>query len=372
VPAISFNGDADTGIFSPGDGKIAMVENETLFLHNFGTGNTALGVSALDSNITGASNVAIGALALTVNTGGDFNTAIGHSALFANTTGFSNTAVGQLALAANTSGGNNIALGVSALESNTTGGDNTAVGRLALTTNIDGTSNTAVGRSSLFSNASGTGNTAVGQLALAANTGGGNNIALGAAAGLNPTNSSNSIFIGNNGLPGDSAIIKIGTQGTQTTAFIAGIAGVSVANSSGVLIDSATGQLGTVVSSRRYKDDIAPMPDMAAMLGKLRPVTFRYRKAYADGSRPLQYGLIAEDVAETFPALAVFKDGRPETVKYHLLPSFLVAGWQSQQTMIAVQKDRIDAQAEEIATLKQRLAAIEARLPPIKEAAVRR
>ncbi len=48
------------------------------------------------------------------------------------------------------------------------------------------------------------------------------------------------------------------------------------------------------------------MADVSAMLAKLRPVTFRYKKAQDDGAHPLQYGLIAEEVADVFPDLAVF------------------------------------------------------------------
>ncbi len=98
------------------------------------------------------------------------------------------------------------------------------------------------------------------------------------------------------------------------------------------------------------------MADVSAMLGKLRPVTFRYKQAQDGGAHPLQYGLIAEEVAETFPDLAVFNtDGSAETVKYHLLPSFLLAGYQAQQNTIAAQERRsVDAaeQRSSIATLK--------------------
>ena len=84
----------------------------------------------------------------------------------------------------------------------------------------------------------------------------------------------------------------------------------------------------------------------------------------------MQYGLIAEEVAEVLPDLAVFnKDGTPETVKYHLLPSFLLAGYQSQQQTIAAQAEKIETlterdrqQAEKIDALEQRLRTIEAML----------
>src|SRR5436190_2096671 len=72
--------------------------------------NTAVGSSALYSNIGGLANTAVGVSALYSNTIGDDNVAIGSSALSANT-GNGNTAVGAFALAQNTSGTINIALG---------------------------------------------------------------------------------------------------------------------------------------------------------------------------------------------------------------------------------------------------------------------
>ena len=47
------------------------------------------------------------------------------------------------------------------------------------------------------------------------------------------------------------------------------------------------------------------MADASRRLMKLRPVTFRYTQAYRDGAKPIQYGLIAEEVADVFPELAV-------------------------------------------------------------------
>jgi hypothetical protein len=45
---------------------------------------------------------------------------------------------------------------------------------------------------------------------------------------------------------------------------------------------------------------------------KLRPVTFRYIADHGDGGTALQYGLIAEEVAEIYPELVVLdKDGQP-------------------------------------------------------------
>src|SRR6266478_6014240 len=63
-----------------------------------GQGNTAIGWSALDSNMAGIFNTAIGSGALNYNTIGNFNTASGDQALLFNTTGDHNTAIGFNAL----------------------------------------------------------------------------------------------------------------------------------------------------------------------------------------------------------------------------------------------------------------------------------
>jgi hypothetical protein len=80
-------------------------------------------------------------------------------------------------------------------------------------------------------------------------------------------------------------------------------------------------KLGTVSSSRRYKEDIQDMADASSGLLRLRPVTFRYKKPYSDGSKPIQYGLIAEEVAEVYPDLvARSADGQtPAVLMSHLV-----------------------------------------------------
>ena len=133
------------------------------------------------------------------------------------------------------------------------------------------------------------------------------------------------------------------------------ITGATVANNAPVLINTSTHQLGTMVSSRRYKEDIADMGEASAKIQALRPVTFRYKKPYANGEKPVQFGLIAEEVAEVFPELCVRNvDGQPETVKYQDLTPLLLNEVQKQQR-------RADAKDAEIGELKKRLAELEAR-----------
>jgi len=75
---------------------------------------------------------------------------------------------------------------------------------------------------------------------------------------------------------------------------------------------------------------------------RLRPVTFRYQKPFADGAKPIQYGLIAEEVAEAYPDLVAYSaDGQIETVKYQVLDSMLLNDVQRQQAEIRKLEDRI-------------------------------
>jgi len=71
-------------------------------------------------------------------------------------------------------------------------------------------------------------------------------------------------------------------------------------------------------------------------------VTYRYKEAFADGSRPVDYGLIAEEVAQIYPDLVVRSaDGEIQTVQYQKLTPMLL---------------------NEVQKLEKRLAALEAEL----------
>jgi hypothetical protein len=219
--------------------------------------STSAGVGALTMNGTpfldaccsaNSGNTFVGLNAGNFITPGSYNTAIGSTALHSNTTGSENTASGHEALYSNTTGSNNTASGDEALYSNTTGGNNTASGGGALATNSTGSNNAAFGFEALVFNTTGTNNTASGGEALYSNTTGSDNIAIGyeAANKVAPANSNN-IEIGNVGSSPDSGAIRIGTVGTQTSSYIAGIYGVTLptAGQPLVCVDSA-GQLGTL------------------------------------------------------------------------------------------------------------------------------
>jgi hypothetical protein len=197
-----------------------------------------------------SSNTALGVNALSSNTGGTANTAAGLAALTANTEGLDNTATGYQTLYNNTTGNSNTATGIDVLYDNTTGYQNTGTGGAALTLTT------------------GNNNTADVYYALAANTSGSNNIGLGYNAAYNVSGgNSNNIEIGTEGVSGDSATIRIGCTTTatcpggsgteQTSFFVAGVRGVTTGDNDAVdVVVDSNGQLGTVSSSRRFKEDI--------------------------------------------------------------------------------------------------------------------
>jgi trimeric autotransporter adhesin len=314
------SGDSALSFNTTGDSNTA-VGHQALQYNSTGTDNTAYGVDALYDNYNGDRNVATGVGALAGNSSGIDNTATGYHALNANDADY-NTATGYQALESNTSGSNNTAHGLDSLYTNSTGSNNTANGAQALFSNVGGNANTAEGSLALHQNTSGINNTALGADALYGNTTGSTNIGIGFAAGFSLTTGSNNIDIGNLGVAGESNTIRVGTAGTHTATFIAGIKGVVI--NGGPVAISSTGQLGQRPSSARFKEAIEPMDQASEVIFALRPVTFRYKKELDPKATP-QFGLIAEDVGKIAPELVVFDErNKPFTVRYEEVNAMLL------------------------------------------------
>jgi hypothetical protein len=268
----------------------------------------------------GVDNTASGAGALHHSTTAVQNTASGAYALFSNTTGSYNAVNGAFALQYNTTGQDNTGNGTYALQYNTTGCCNTASGHAAMLYNTTGYYNTASGSGAMLYNSSGYANTAAGDNALYSNTTGYNNVGVGFGAGSNIVGGSNNIDIGGLGTSDESNTIRIGTNGTQSATYIAGISATQVTGN--VVEVNSNGQLGIAMSSARYKRDIRDMGGASLGLMKLRPVTFRYKN---DPSDTLQYGLVAEEVARVYPQLVTRgTDGKVESVRYLELNAMLL------------------------------------------------
>ncbi len=271
------------------------------------TQNTAIGVGASSSG--GAQNTAVGSNALAVNSTGAFDTAVGSGALAANVSGNENTAVGTNSLSNSASGAFNATLGSHSLEGNTGGNHNTAVGYSALAANTTGLNNVAVGSDALQMVSTGT-----------------DNIALGNGAGNAQTTGSFNVDIANPGVAGESGVIRIGTAGVQNSIYIPAIrSNPFISSGNAQMLVDPNGKVGYLSSSRRYKEDIQDIGDQSNAIFQLRPVQFRYKQAGEDGTKPLQYGLIAEEVEAIYPQL-IFRNkaGQVDGVQYQQLPAMML------------------------------------------------
>jgi hypothetical protein len=247
---------------------------------------------------------------------------------------------------------NEVYIGQSAGNNTGTGLFNVAIGPFAGNSLNSASANICIGNAALQNCSSGGQNVMLGYVAGIQITTGNNNVGLGAATysgggGLGLVTGSGNIAIGSNagsafraaetynidigynvsGTVGDNNTLRIGTGtgagvGQLNRAFIAGIRGITtgVANAISVLIDS-NGQLGTVSSSARYKDNIEDMGEYSSLIMRLRPTTFNYKEHLPTS---ISVGLIAEEVDKLMPNLVVYKDGEPETVRYNDIPVMLL------------------------------------------------
>ena len=349
-----------TGQFNTANGEFTLYFNtigerntaigdSALYQNTEGSRNTAIGNPALLSNTTGNDNTAVGASALRDNTA-DGNTAIGAGALAANTIGNEDTAVGASALSANTTGEGNTAIGFNALPANTDGNANTATGNDALLTNTSGTDNTAVGFAALINNDTGDQNTAVGVRALQFNNTGAGNIALGNGAGSAVTTANNVICIGNG----------IG-QNVSNSCYIGQIFGATSSGGIGVFVN-ADGKLGTVVSSRRFKEDIKAMNTASEALFALKPVTFRYKKEFDPTATP-QFGLVAEDVEKINTDLIVRdNEGNPYSVRYDQVNAMLLNEFLKEHQKVQELESRLARQEKQIESMAAGLQKVTAQI----------
>ena len=175
-----------------------------------------------------------------------------------------------------------------------------------------------------------------------------------------------------NATAGQSIAIGLSTRATGTNAIAIGTlitAGpnqtaignifTTIATTRGVFVDS-NNVLGTIASSRRYKENFRSLDKHSAKLYKLNPVEFDYRAE--QGGLRNQFGLIAEEVAEHLPEIVVSDEkGQIETVQYHILPSLLLNEAQKHQKNIQKLND-------ELASLKTALALLIAEFASFKEA----
>ena len=127
----------------------------------------------------------------------------------------------------------------------------------------------------------------------------------------------------------------------------------------GVIIDT-NGQLGTVVSSERFKDAVKPMDYASEAILALKPVTFRYKHDLDPDAIP-QFGLIAEEVDKVNPDLVVRDgDGKVMTVRYEAVNAMLLNEFLKEHR-------HVEEQAGEIEQMKKQMQALTATVRKVSD-----
>src|SRR5262249_16029888 len=184
---------------------------------------------------------------------------------------------------------------------------------------------------------------------------------LGLNAGYFLRTGSNNIDIGFqvNGVLGESNTIRIGNG--QNATFIADISGATVPSGVTVVVGN-DGHLGTIVSSRQFKDAIKPMGKAREAILALKPVTFLYMPNLDPAAIP-QFRLVAADVAKVNPDLvARDSNGRPYTVRYEAVNSMLLNEFLKAHQKIEDQQKHIDALEAELNEQKVLIQKVSAQL----------
>ena len=180
-------------------------------------------------------------------------------------------------------------------------------------------------------------------------------IAVGEFAGLAVTTSNNVIAIGVQG------------QDISDSCFIGNIFNAMAPSGSAVFID-ANNRLGTITSSKRFKEDIKPIGKSSEALLELKPVTFRYKKEIDPAARS-QFGLVAEDVEKVNPDLVVRdKEGKPYSVRYDQINAMLLNEFLKEHRKNEKQEATIARLQKQIEALTAGLQKVSARLEASKSA----
>ncbi len=305
------------------------------FIHNYGTGNTFLGIDAGNPTMSGGGNTGVGSSALNANTTGSLNTAVGFQAMKANTAGYGNTAVGSGALQQNIAGAENTAFGTGAL-GNSTSDRNTAVGNgaLASLTGVTGRYNVAMGFQAGYNN-----------------TGGEKNVYLGYQAGPDSLiQESNQLYINNaSGKPliyGDFLNHRVGIYRIATT-YALEVEGNAYKTGAGTI---------WVSSDKRIKTDIHDLNNALEIINQLHPVKFRYTKQYKSKHPSIKdhyyYNFIAQEFQKVFPdSVQKNAEGYLDMDSYPVTP-YLVAAVKEMKTIAEGLKKENQELKKEIGALE--------------------
>src|SRR4029077_15468612 len=159
------------------------------------------------------------------------------------------------------------------------------------------------------------------------------------------TNGNGNVYIG-------SGVIGVAAESNHTYVRNIDNTSVSGGGTDTVTVNLSPGFLGHLSSSRRHKEEIQPMANSSEALYRLKPVSYRYKKEI-DSSQALDYGLVAEEVAEIDSNLtACNRDGQIESVRYNAINAMLLNEFLKEHRRGEEQDRRIQEQETTIAGLR--------------------
>jgi ribosomal protein S15P/S13E len=168
---------------------------------------------------------------------------------------------------------------------------------------------------------------------------------LGAEAGVNLTTGRGNVCLG---------AFVYGNAGESNTTRIRNVYS-SVASDRAVYV-TADNKIGTLVSSRRFKEEIKPMDKASEAILALKPVSFRYKKEI-ESNGSIMFGLIAEDVEKADPDLVTRDEkGQAETVRYDAVNAMLLNEFLKEHQKNEGRQGEIEEQGATISQLKSTLA----------------
>jgi hypothetical protein len=245
TPSITTTGDTNTGIFFPAADTIAFTEGGVESMRITSAGYVGIGTTGPAAKLDVNGGALIQGLTVGLGAGAvSGNTVVGLTALNANTTGSQNTSVGELTLANNLGGTSNTAVGSNVLTQNISGNQNTAVGLLASRSNTTGSDNVAIGVNALYSNTIFSGNTAVGSGALYSANGGSNSTVIGYSAGTTAYGGTNTFL----GYSSGSAVTS-GANNVIIGSYTGSTAPISATGSNYIVLSDGAGTVRQVIDS---------------------------------------------------------------------------------------------------------------------------
>jgi hypothetical protein len=400
----SFFGEA-AGLFNTTGSGNSFYGQEAGRVNTTGGSNSFFGLRAGTANTEGSGNSFFGRDAGASNTTADNNSYFGIEA-GQNTTGSSNSFFGKSAGRFTTTGSSNSFFGVNAGFGTRTGEENVFIGLSAGSTNFSGSGNTLVGSFANVGSGELTNATAIGHRAEVSRSNSLVLGSLGVNVGIGTTAPTHRLTVGHPENPVvDTAVVGVfnagsaysivrdtandveGLFGAESSAVLYGAmtnhqvqfrtnnitrvtihpngSVVTVGNLSvGGLLDvsgiiqysnSVFGgeesvcrnnqrQLSFCSSSLRYKDRVRGFAPGLDLVGRLRPVQFRWK-----GSGRDDLGLVAEEVAEAEPLLVTRNDrGEVEGVKYDRVGVVLLNAVSEQQQQITEQQAQLTEQRRQI------------------------